>query len=86
MDMRNIPSDWAQKLTQRAQRAGSDIDLASLFYTGERNGAAEYLAGHGWRVAIRTTEEAFAANGFQVPDDELASFGGNSGYLSATLA
>lgn len=86
MDMRNIPSDWAQKLTQRAQRAGSDIDLASLFYTGERNGAAEYLAGHGWRVAIHTTEEAFAANGFQVPDDELASFGGNSGYLSATLA
>jgi methyltransferase (TIGR00027 family) len=86
MDMRNIPSDWAQKLTERAKRAGSNIDLASLFFTGERNSAAEYLTGHGWRVDIRTTEQAFAANGFQVPNDELASFGGDSGYLSATLA
>ncbi|SPM33637.1 O-Methyltransferase involved in polyketide biosynthesis [Mycobacterium rhizamassiliense] len=86
MDMRNIPSDWAEKLTQRAKRAGSNIDLASLFFTGERNSAAEYLAAHGWRVDIRTTEQAFGANGFQVPNDELASFGGDSGYLTATLA
>jgi methyltransferase (TIGR00027 family) len=86
MDMRNIPSDWAQKLTERAKRAGSNIDLASLFFTGERKSAAEYLNGNGWRVDIRTTEQAFAANGFQVPNDELASFGGDSGYLSATLA
>lgn len=86
MDMRNIPSDWAQKLTERSKRVGSNIDLASLFFTGERNSAAEYLTGHGWRVDIRTTEQAFAANGFQVPNDELASFGGDSGYLSATLA
>jgi hypothetical protein len=27
-----------------------------------------------------------AANGFQLPDDELASFGNASGYLTATLA
>jgi methyltransferase (TIGR00027 family) len=86
MDMRDIPSDWAQKLTERSKRVGSNIDLASLFFTGERNSAADYLTGHGWRVDIRTTEQAFAANGFQVPNDELASFGGNSGYLSATLA
>jgi methyltransferase (TIGR00027 family) len=86
MDMRNIPSDWAQKLTERSKRVGSNIDLASLFFIGERNSAAEYLTGHGWRADIRTTEQAFAANGFQVPNDELASFGGNSGYLSATLA
>src|SRR3984957_20672194 len=86
MDMRNIPSDWGQKLPERAKAAGSNIDLASLFFTGERNSAAEYLTGHGWRVDIRTTEQAFAANGFQVPNDELASFGGDSGYLTATLA
>jgi methyltransferase (TIGR00027 family) len=83
MDMRNIPSDWAQKLTERARRNGSNIDLASLFFAGERNSAAEYLAEHGWRVDIRTTEQAFGANGFQVPNDELASFGGDSGYLWA---
>lgn len=85
MDLRDIPSDWAQKLTERSQRIGSNINLAELFYTGDRNAAAEYLAERGWRVDIRTTEQAFAAQGFAVPKDELASFGEASGYLTATL-
>lgn len=85
LDLRKIPSDWAQKLTERAQRVGSKINLAELFYTGERNTAAEYLTAHGWRVEIRTTERAFAAHGFDVPDDELSSFGDASGYLTAIL-
>ncbi|OBI49168.1 class I SAM-dependent methyltransferase [Mycobacterium sp. E787] len=85
LDLRNVPSDWAQRLTERSRRIGSNINLAELFYTGERNTAAEYLIGHGWRVDIRTTEQAYAANGFQLPDDELAAFGGDSGYLTATL-
>jgi methyltransferase (TIGR00027 family) len=85
MDFRNIPADWAEKLTERSRRIGSEINLAELFYTGDRNAAGEYLTERGWRVDIRTTEQAFAANGFQVPQDELASFGGSSGYLSAVL-
>lgn len=85
MDLRDIPSDWAQKLTERSQRIGSNINLAELFYTGDRNPAGEYLAARGWRTDIRTTEQAFAAQGFAVPKDELASFGGASGYLTATL-
>ncbi|BBZ46711.1 class I SAM-dependent methyltransferase [Mycobacterium parmense] len=86
LDMRGIPSDWAERLTERSRRIGSNINLAELFYTGERNTAADYLAGHGWRTDIRTTEQAYAAHGFELPDDELASFGGASGYLTATLA
>jgi methyltransferase (TIGR00027 family) len=85
LDMNGMPSDWAERLTERSRRLGSNINLAELFYTGDRNTAADYLAGHGWRVEVRTTEQAYAANGFEVPDDELASFGANSGYLSATL-
>ncbi len=86
LDLRNIPSDWAQKLTERSRRLGSNINLAELFYTGERNTAAEYLSAHGWRVDISTTEQAYAAHGFEPPDDDLASFGDASGYLSAALA
>ena len=86
MDFRNIPADWADKLTERSRRIGSKINLAELFYTGDRNAASEYLAERGWHVDIRTTEQAFAANGFQVPQDELAAFGGSSGYLSAVLS
>jgi methyltransferase (TIGR00027 family) len=85
MDMRDIPADWAEKLTERSRRIGSNINLAELFYTGDRNTAAEYLRGHGWHVDIRNTEQAFAANGFTVPQDELASFGDASGYLTAVL-
>jgi methyltransferase (TIGR00027 family) len=85
MDFRSIPADWAEKLTERARRIGSKINLAELFYTGDRNSAGDYLGERGWRVDIRTTEQAFSANGFQVPQDELASFGGASGYLTAVL-
>ncbi len=85
MDLAAVPADWAQRLTERSRRIGSDINLAELFYSGDRNSAAEYLAVHGWRVETRTTEQAYATHGFQLPDDELASFGGDSGYLTATL-
>ena len=86
MDLSSIPADWAEKLTERTKRLGSEIDLAELFYTGERNSAADYLAKHGWSNVILPTADAYAANGFQLPDDELATFGGNSGYLTSTLA
>jgi methyltransferase (TIGR00027 family) len=85
MDLRSVPSDWAEKLTERSQRFGSEINLAELFYMGERHSAGDYLAAHGWKVDIQTNEQAYAANGFQLPDDELASFGGeDSGYLTGT--
>ena len=85
MDMASLPADWADKLTRRSQRIGSDINLAELFYLGERNNAADYLGTKGWDVDVRRTEQAFAANGFAMPDDEMATFGGDSGYLTATL-
>ena len=85
LDLRNVPDDWAQRLTERSRRVGSNINLAELFYTGERNTAAEYLTAHGWQAGVQTTEQAYAANGFQVPQDELASFGDASGYLTAVL-
>jgi methyltransferase (TIGR00027 family) len=85
MDMGGLPADWAEKLTERSKRIGSDINLAELFYTGERNSAADYLTAEGWRVDVLKTADAFVANGFELPDDELAAFGGDSGYLTATL-
>lgn len=84
MDMASLPADWADKLTQRSKRIGSTINLAELFYLGERNSAADYLSAHGWHVDIRRTEAAFAANGFVMPDEAQEIFGGDAGYLTAT--
>ena len=86
MDLRNVPADWADRLTERSRRIGSNINLAELFYSGDRNPAADYLKDHGWHIDIQTTSQIYAANGFELPDDELASFGDGSGYLTATLA
>jgi len=86
MDLRNIPADWADRLTERSRRIGSNINLAELFYSGDRNPAADYLKDHGWQIDVQTTAQIYAANGFELPDDELASFGDGSGYLTATLA
>ena len=86
MDLRNIPADWADRLTERSRRIGSNINLAELFYSGDRNAAADYLQDHGWHIDVQTTSQIYAANGFELPDDELAHFGDGSGYLTATLA
>ena len=86
MDLRDVPADWADRLTERSRRIGSNINLAELFYSGDRNPAAEYLKDHGWHIDIQTTPQIYVANGFELPDDELASFGDGWGYLTATLA
>jgi O-methyltransferase involved in polyketide biosynthesis len=85
MDPKMSGQEWTRVLDERSRRMGSDIRLAELFYTGDRHPAGDYLAGRGWNVDIRRTRDAYAANGFDFPDDELAAFAGDSGYLSAIL-
>ena len=84
MDMKVLQKDWSEKVSEWSRRVGSDIDLLDLFYNGERNSAGDYLTSAGWQVGIRSSREAYAANGFEFPD-ELAELAGDSGYLSATL-
>jgi methyltransferase (TIGR00027 family) len=63
----------AAKLRSEWQEHGFDMNLADLFYEGERNPVVEYLTGHGWQVSARTRPEVFAAYGKEFPDtDEVA--------------
>ena len=85
MDIQGSPDEWTEKLSERSRRMGSNIDLAELFYTGDRNAAGGYLTSKGWDVTIRSTRKAYALNGFKFPEDELTALAGDSGYLSAIL-
>ena len=49
MDIQGSPDEWTEKLNERSRRMGSNIDLAELFYTVERNTAGDYLTSKGWR-------------------------------------
>ena len=79
-----MTGEWAKQLTEQSRRAGSEIDLTELFYSGERCSARDHLAAHGWRVSVLSIADAYAANGFAAPDNELAA-AAVSGYLIATL-
>jgi methyltransferase (TIGR00027 family) len=50
---------------------GFDVNIADLFYAGERTPVADYLTSHGWRVSTRTRPEMFKLYGRPFPDSEL---------------
>ena len=43
----------AEAFRERWQKHGFDMNLADLFYPGERNPVVEYLTEHGWQVTAR---------------------------------
>ena len=63
---------------------GDEVDVAELFYAGERTEAATYLAGRGWITTPRKSSELFDAYGLPPSAEVLSSFG-DIVYLSATL-
>ncbi|HTX94405.1 MAG TPA: class I SAM-dependent methyltransferase [Mycobacterium sp.] len=73
-----------QRITERWQRFGFDLNAADLFYLGERSVVVDYLTNHGWQVAAHPAKELYARNGFAFPDEEMAAFGDMS-YVVATL-
>jgi methyltransferase (TIGR00027 family) len=75
----------AQQLTERWRQYGYDLDMAALFYQGDRNSVIDYLCARGWAPTVRTTQELFVANGFEFPDDEMSAAFGDISYVSATL-
>ena len=60
----------AEAFRERWQKHGFDMNLADLFYPGERNPVVEYLTDHGWQVTARSRPEMFTEYGRHFPDDE----------------
>ncbi|MGE2715722.1 class I SAM-dependent methyltransferase [Mycolicibacterium litorale] len=60
------------RMSQEWRRHGLDLDMADLFYEGERNPVVDYLQAHGWEVDARSRPDMFAHYGRPFPTSEDA--------------
>jgi len=82
-DVSMFSDERSQQISERMKKYGSDIEIGDLIYHGERSHVIEYLTGHGWDVTSQTMREAYAANGFEFPENETIGFFSNLSYVSA---
>lgn len=78
--------DRMQAFAQRWSRYGLDVDWSELVYHGERSHVVDYLIASGWQTSAQTVTELYAANGFELPDDEMMAMFADLSYLSAVLS
>jgi methyltransferase (TIGR00027 family) len=72
-----------REISDRWRRLGLDLNWADLIYDGERSDVVRYLADRGWQAAAQNTQELYAVNGFEFPEDSAVAFGDIS-YVTAT--
>jgi methyltransferase (TIGR00027 family) len=82
-DVSMFADERSQQISERLKQYGHDIEMGDLIYHGERSDVIEYLTGHGWDVTARKTPDAYAANGFEFPDDGAMGFFAEMSYVSA---
>jgi methyltransferase (TIGR00027 family) len=82
-DVTMFSDERSQRINDRLKKYGHDIEFSDLIYHGERSHVVEYLTGHGWEVTAQTMREAYAANGFEFPEDETIGFFDTMSYVSA---
>jgi methyltransferase (TIGR00027 family) len=84
-DMKAFFDERAQRMADQMKKYGSDVNVADLIYEGERSHVVEYLSTYGWDVSSQTMEEAYAANGFEMPEGDAMSAVRELSYISAVL-
>ncbi len=75
-------ADRSRMVSDRWREMGLDLNMADLFYAGERNSVVDYLEGCGWQVSSRSRPEMFAHYGREFPTGDLSAPLSNS--LSVT--
>jgi methyltransferase (TIGR00027 family) len=84
-DVTAFVSGRPKELAEKMKELGSDIAIEDLVYHGERTNIIQYLEKLGWTVSVQSSREAYAANGFELPDGELTEGLQNLSYVSAVL-
>lgn len=76
-------ADRSKAISNRWRDLGLDLDMADLFYTGERKVVADYLEARGWQVSLRSRPEMFALHGRAFPTGDLSVSLSNSMSVTA---
>src|SRR5882757_7761315 len=82
-DVSMFSDERSQQITDRLKEYGHDFEMKDLIYHGERSHVIEYLTAHGWEVSSKKMQDAYAANGFEFPENETIGFFSNLSYVSA---
>ncbi len=82
-DITMFSDERSQRIADRMKKYGSTIEMGELIYHGERNDVLEYLVGHGWTPSAQSMREAYAANGFDFPEEETIGMFADMSYVSA---
>jgi len=82
-DISAFNDERAQEIAARFKQYGHDIEMSELIYQDERNDVIEYLTARGWSVTAQKVRDAYAANGFEFPEDGAIGFFADMSYLTA---
>lgn len=82
-DVSMFSDERAKEITDRLKTYGHDFEMGDLIYHGERSDVLDYLAGRGWDVSSQAMQDAYAANGFEFPEDGAIGFFADMSYVSA---
>ena len=82
-DVSKFNDERSQQISERLKQYGHDIEMADLIYLEARSDVMEYLADRGWEVSVQSMRDAYAANGFEFPEDGTMGFFADMSYLTA---
>ncbi|WKG05513.1 class I SAM-dependent methyltransferase [Mycolicibacterium sp. HK-90] len=84
-DASAFSGDQSRGVMEGFRRFGFDGELPELVYHGQRSSVVEYLTACGWDVTAQTLDEAYAANGFELPGDEMFAAFADARIVSGVL-
>jgi methyltransferase (TIGR00027 family) len=84
-DVTELVNGRPKELAEKMKELGSDISMEDLVFHGERANVVEYLRMLGWTVTEQSSADAHAANGFELPDNDMTREFGKLSYVSAVL-
>lgn len=82
-DVSMFSDERSKEIAERLKVYGQDIEMGDLVYHGERSDVLAYLTDHGWDVSAQSMRDAYAANGFEFPEDGAFGFFTDMSYVTA---